>query len=100
MSRGIERDLSGNVAPLTPEKLEALAVRLERSHIRIIEQVLASFIDQAEDRWRLTLEALADVDSCCLVAHEAVQAWAESLESADPVPLPEPCRGRESPRDG
>jgi predicted transcriptional regulator len=27
-------------------KLEALAVRLERSHVQIIEQALVSFIDQ------------------------------------------------------
>jgi predicted transcriptional regulator len=63
-------------------KLEALAVRLERSHVWIIEQALVGFIDQGDDGWRLPLEALADVDFGRLVAHEVVQAWVESLESA------------------
>lgn len=82
------------------EKLEALAARLHRSRDWVIEQALVGFIDREEERWRLTLEALADVDSGRLVADQAVQAWAESLESASPVPLPLPCRGRDGPRDG
>lgn len=82
------------------EKLEALAARLHRSRDWVIEQALVGFIDREEERWRLTLEALADVDSGRLVADQAVQAWAESLKSANPVPLPLPCRGRDGPRDG
>jgi predicted transcriptional regulator len=70
------------------EKLEALAARLQRSRDWIIEQALVGFIDQAEERRRLTLEALADVDTGRLISHEAVQAWADSLESDSPLPRP------------
>jgi len=98
MSRGTDGDLSGAAVPLAVVKLEALAGRLERALVRILEQALVGFIDQAEEGRRLTLEALADVDSCRLVTHEAVQAWAESLDTDTPVPLPLPCGGREGPR--
>lgn len=63
----------------------------------IIEQALVGFIDQEEEPWRLSLEALVDVDSGRLVAHEVVQAWAESHDKDNPVPLA--CRGREGPTD-
>jgi len=34
-----------------------------------------------EERSRLTLEALADVDAGRVIDHQAVQAWADSLDS-------------------
>jgi len=101
MGRGTEPDLSGAAVPLALEKLEALAVRLERSCVRLLTQALAGSIDQAQGRRQLTLEALADVDSDRLVAHEAVQVWAESLDTDTPVPLtcpcPSPSWGRQGP---
>ncbi len=44
--------------------------------------------DWDDERGRLTLEALAEVDAGNVVAHRAVQAWAASLDSARPLPLP------------
>jgi predicted transcriptional regulator len=103
MGRGTELDLSGAAALLALEKLEALTVRLECARGRILEQALVGFIVQDEERRRLTLEALADVDSGRLVTYEAVQAWAESLDKDNPLPLPLPlpllCRSREGPRE-
>jgi predicted transcriptional regulator len=90
MSRKSELDLSRDTVPLALEKLEALAARFERARDGILEQALVSFIDQAEEGRRLTLAALADVDSGRLVTHEAVQAWADSLDNDTPVPLPLP----------
>lgn len=46
-------------------------------------QALAAWIDQAEERSRLTLEALADVDAGRVIDHQTVQAWAGSLRSED-----------------
>lgn len=37
---------------------------------------------------RMTYEALADVDAGRVIDHQAVQAWAESLCSAAPLPAP------------
>lgn len=70
------------------EKVDELAVRLERSRGWIMKQALTTWIDQEEERRRLTLEALADVDSGQVIDHQSVKAWAESLDSATPLPAP------------
>ena len=80
--------LTAHVPLPLAEKVDALAARLERPRGWIIKQALAAFIDQEEERRRLTLEALADVDAGRLLGHQAVQAWADSLESEQPLPLP------------
>ena len=75
--------------PLTlAKKVDQLAARLERSRAWIVKQALTAWIDQEEERRRLTLEGLADVDAGRVVDHQAVHAWAESLESDRPLPTP------------
>lgn len=68
------------------EKVDELAARLERPTGWIVKQALAAWIDQEEERRRLTLEALADVDAGRVIDHEAVRASAESLDSDKPLP--------------
>jgi predicted transcriptional regulator len=70
------------------EKVDRLAVRLERSRGWIVKQALAAWIEQEEERSRLTGEALADVDAGRTIDHQAVQAWADSLGTDQPLPLP------------
>ncbi len=41
-----------------------------------------------EERQRLTLEALADVDAVNVIDNQAVQAWANSLNTEAPLPVP------------
>jgi predicted transcriptional regulator len=55
-----------------------MAARLERSRGWIIKQALSAWIDQEEERSRLTREALADVDAGRVIDHQAVQPWAEN----------------------
>jgi predicted transcriptional regulator len=75
--------------PLTlADKVDRLAVRLDRSRGWIVKQALAAWIDQEEERSRLTREALADVDAGRVIDHQAVQAWADSLGTDEPLPLP------------
>jgi predicted transcriptional regulator len=50
-------------------------------------------VTRKEDR--LTLEALADVDAGDVIAHEAVQAWADSLGTKNPLPKPHRVRSGE-----
>ncbi len=45
------------------EKADQIATRLERSHGWVVKQALTAWIGQEEERRRLTLEALADVDA-------------------------------------
>ncbi len=70
------------------EKVDQMARRLERSRAWIVKQALTAWVEQEEERRRLTLEALAEVDDNAVVDHQAVQAWAESLDSDRPLPAP------------
>jgi predicted transcriptional regulator len=45
-------------------------------------------IDLEEERDRLTREGMADVMICRLVDHRSVQAWADSLDADEPLPVP------------
>ncbi|MGB2943190.1 MAG: ribbon-helix-helix domain-containing protein [Candidatus Macondimonas sp.] len=80
--------LTAHVPLPLAEKVDLMAERLERSRGWIIKQALAAWLDQEEKRERLTREALADVDAGLVVDHQAVQAWADSLSTEEPLPLP------------
>lgn len=80
--------LTAHVPLPLAEKVDQMASRLERSRGWIVKQALSAWIEQEEERRRLTLEALADVDTGRVIDHQAVQAWADSLESDDPLPAP------------
>jgi predicted transcriptional regulator len=71
--------LTANVPLPLADKVDQMASRLERSRDWIVKQALAAWIDQEEERRRLTLEALSDVDEGRVISHQAVQEWAESL---------------------
>lgn len=70
------------------EKVDQLASRLARSRGWIIKQALSAWIEQEDERHRLTLEALADVAAGNVIDHQAVQAWADSLDTGRPLPTP------------
>jgi predicted transcriptional regulator len=70
------------------EKVDQMAARLERSRGWIMKQALSAWVDQEEERNRLTREALADVDADLVIDHQAVQEWANSLSTDDPLPVP------------
>ena len=72
------------------DKVEAAALRLDRSRGWIMKQALAAWVDQEEARHRMTLEALDDVDAGRVVDQQAILAWADSL--TDEPPLPPPTR--------
>jgi predicted transcriptional regulator len=82
--------ITAHIPVLLAEKVDELAVRIERSRGWIMKQALSAWIDQEEERSRLTREGLADVDAGLVIDHQAVQAWADSLGSDSPVPTPVP----------
>jgi len=53
-----------------------------------MKQALAAWVDLEEERHRMTLEALADVDAGRVIDHQAIQAWADSLGTDKPLPPP------------
>ena len=82
--------VTAHIPLLLAEKVDELAERLERSRGWIMKQALSAWIDQEEERSRLTREGLSDVDAGHVIDHQAVQAWADSLESDSPLPIPVP----------
>jgi predicted transcriptional regulator len=71
--------LTAHVPLPLAEKVDAMAARLERSRGWVMKQALAAWVDQEDERHRMTLEALADVDAGRVIDHHAVLAWADSL---------------------
>ncbi len=88
MAHADTKVLTAHVPLPLAEKIDQLAARLERSRGWIVKQALTAWIDQEEERSRLTREALADVDAGRLIDHQAVQAWADSLGTGAPLPVP------------
>jgi predicted transcriptional regulator len=80
--------LTAHVPLPLAEKVDQMAARLERSRGWIVKQALSAWISQEEEHRRLTLEALDDVDTGEVIDHHAVQAWADSLDTENPLPLP------------
>jgi len=80
--------LTAHVPLSLADKVDMMAARLERSRGWVVKQALAAWVDQEEERHRLTLEALEDVDAGRVIDHQAVQAWADSLGTDKPLPPP------------
>jgi predicted transcriptional regulator len=80
--------LTAHVPLPLAEKIDQLAARLERSRGWIVKQALTAWVEQEEERSRLTREAMTDVDAGRVIDHQAVQAWADSLSTDKPLPVP------------
>lgn len=86
--QAVTRVLTAHVPLPIADKVDQIAARLERSRGWIMKQALSAWIAQEEERDRLTQEALADVDAGRVIDHQAVQAWADSLGTDKPLPVP------------
>ncbi|GAB6406425.1 CopG family ribbon-helix-helix protein [Pseudomonas sp. MHK4] len=82
------RVLTAHVPMELADKVDQMAAKMERSRGWIMKQALADWIDLEEERSRLTREAMADVDAGRVIDHQSVQAWAESLSTENPLPVP------------
>ena len=70
------------------KKVDALAARKDRPRGWVIKEALADWVALEEERHRMTLEGLSDVDAGRLIDHDKVVAWAQSLSTDNPLPLP------------
>ena len=82
------RVLTAHVPLQLADKVDLIAARLERSRGWVVKQALSAWVDQEEERSRLTNQAMADVDMGRVIDHQAVQAWADSLGTDNPLPVP------------
>lgn len=88
MAQAGTKVLTAHIPLPLAERVDQMAERLERSRGWIMKQALSAWLEQEEERERLTREALADVDAGQVIAHQAVQAWAESLGTDNPLAVP------------
>jgi predicted transcriptional regulator len=80
--------LTAHVPVSLAEKVDQIAARMERSRGWIMKQALSAWVDQEEERRRMTVEAMADIEAGQVIEHQSVQAWAESLGSDKPLSVP------------
>jgi len=88
MANTATKVLTAHVPLPLAQKIDQLAARLDRSRGWVVKQALEAWIDQEEERSRLTREAMADVDAGRVIDHQSVQAWADSLGTTHPLPVP------------
>jgi len=83
------RVMTAHVPLPLAERVDQLAAKLERSRGWVVKQALAAYVDREAERYRMTVEALADVDARNGVSHQDVKAWAAALIADKPGQLPE-----------
>lgn len=88
MAQPDTKALSAHVPLPSAEQAEQMAARLERSRGWIVKQALLAWIDQEEQRNRLSRDAMAGLNAGHHIDQQAIQAWAESLGSEVPLPVP------------
>jgi predicted transcriptional regulator len=83
------RVMTAHVPLPLAEQVDQLAAKLERSRGWVLKQALAAYVDREAERYRMTVEAMADVDARSGVSHQDVKSWAASLSTDKPGQLPE-----------
>ncbi len=81
--------LTAHVPLPLAKKIDDLAERLDRPRAWIVKQALAAWVSEEEERHRLTMEGMADVTAGRVVDQTDVEAWAASLATASPLPVPQ-----------
>ncbi|GKS68578.1 predicted transcriptional regulator [Nitrosomonas sp. PY1] len=62
------------------EALDKIAMRIDRPKGWIIKQALTVWVELEEERRRLTLEGLADVEANRVVEHATLKTWVANLD--------------------
>ena len=81
--------LTAHVPLALAKKIDDLAARLDRPRAWIVKQALAAWVSEEEERHRLTMEGMADVTAGRVVDQTDVEAWAASLATGSPLPVPQ-----------
>ena len=81
--------LTAHVPLPLAKKIDDLAARLDRPRALIVKQALTAWVGEEEERHRLTLAGMADVTAGRVVDQADVEAWAASLATDQPLPIPQ-----------
>jgi predicted transcriptional regulator len=81
--------LTAHVPLPLAQKIDKLAAQLDRPRAWIVKQALAAWVSEEEERHRLTLAGMADVTAGRMVDQADVEAWADSLATGSPLPIPQ-----------
>ena len=84
------RVMTAEVSAELADRVDAFAEQMHLTSDSIVEQALAAWIRREDWKHQATLEGLADADAGRVIDHEAMLAWAESLATDTPLPLPLP----------
>lgn len=82
------RVMTAHVPIPLAEQVDELAAKLERSRGWVVKQALAAYVEREAERYRMTVQALAEVDASAGVSHEDVKAWVASLGTDQQGQLP------------
>ena len=89
MSSAGTRVMTAHVPLPLAEQIDQLAAKLDRSRGWVVKQALAAYVDREAERYRMTMEAMADVDAKSGISHQDVKAWAAALSADKSGQLPE-----------
>ena len=81
--------LTAHVKLPLAHKIDKLAAQLDRPRAWMVKQALTAWVSEEEERHRLTLEGMADVTAGRMVDQADVEAWADSLATGSPLPIPQ-----------
>jgi predicted transcriptional regulator len=88
MPKEAVRILTTRLPQSLAEKVDEISQRLDRSKGWILQRALMDWIDREEERTRLTLEGLAEIESGRVIEHSEIEKWADSLDSDHPLTPP------------
>ena len=84
------RVLTAHIPKELAEKVDVYAATMERPRAWIVKQALADWVAWEEEKHRRTLAGLADIEAGRTISHEKMVAWANSLDTDNPLPPPTP----------
>lgn len=90
MAQPETRVLTAAIPAELAEKLATMAAERDQSPDAIVRQALSAWVEDEEERYRLTLKAIAQVEAGQHVDHHEVVAWVNSLGTDSPLPMPRP----------
>lgn len=90
MAQSETRVLTAAIPAELADKLATMAAERDQSPDAIVRQALSAWVEDEEERYRLTLKAIAQVEAGQYVDHHEVVAWANSLGTDNPLPMPRP----------